>query len=159
MTQHHWLFISPHRLHSHTDSRGPAVRLNFLTNSSTLCLSVTLFLSLLCTLFATSTHTHLKIASNALGPYPWFIWKAINQAHKSSASHQPRNPHENWHLFWHHRLLLFFLPAWHVSLVCVERRRLSGSNRHAKVSSPCCLKWRSGKKKIMTPYISSEKVH
>lgn len=59
---------------------------------------------------AHSCLTHLEVESNAPGLYQWFIWKAINQTHKWSASPQPRNPHENLHLFC--LLLLFLLPVW-----------------------------------------------
>lgn len=121
----HFFFFSPRRLYSHTDSRGPTCQteLSYQLINSIPLLHCAAFLPLLL--------THLKIASNALGPYPWFIWKAINQTHKSSTSRQPRNPHENLHLF--RLLLLSFLAAWlgsrHVSLVCAERRRLWESNR------------------------------
>lgn len=99
MIQHHSL-LRPHNC-MHTD----------LCVSVRVTESIIKFTNLVPSLnCAHSCLTHLEVESNAPGLYQWFIWKAINQSHKWSASPQPRNPHENLHLFC--LLLLFLLPVW-----------------------------------------------
>lgn len=107
MTRHH-SFFSGHTDFTHIQIAGARLsEWSLLPTQTHNCHRVPL---LHCAPFLSCFLTHLMIGSDAPGPCLWFIWKAINQTHKSRAPLQPRNPHENLHLFF--LLLLFFLPAW-----------------------------------------------
>lgn len=57
------ILFRPHRLHTHTDCRGPAVKVNFITNSETLthnCHFVPLLRCVSFPLFLPCFFTHLK---------------------------------------------------------------------------------------------------